>query len=245
MNPTHLIEAVKLLSRTGRGKGQAFVRHVPSLLLAIVTGCMVAACASQPAAPEKPLKGCDPIIDQTVQEGDWQKALIDHEHLLARKPDDCVAMYHLGYIWGQLGDRSKEIHYYELAAQCGYTGDDLLYFNMGMAKLDIGDLDGALHAFETAAAINPENPDNQFGIGLVYQMSGRSADAEKAWLRAVELAPRQRESRLALARLYLNQSRWQDAAAQLDALEKIDPRDEETQELKELLRSRRALEYLR
>lgn len=245
MSQTAVSETVELLSRTGGGKGQAFLRNTWPLGFAVAALFMVLACAAQPVGPPGPAPGCDPVIDKAVQEGDWQKALTDHEQFLARNPGDCLAMYHLGYIYGQMGDRLEEIRYYEQAAQCGYKHDDLLYFNMGMAKADVGDLPGALQSFETAAAINPENPENQFGIGLVYQTSGRSADAEQAWLHAVKLDPRHRESRLALARLYLDQSRWQEARAQLDAVCKIDPHNDEARELKELLRSRQALEYRR
>lgn len=236
-------EAFKPMSRTAHHKGQAFVRRAGFALLAAGVLLIVAACASQTARPSRRVGQCDPGIDKAVEDGDWEKALVNHEQLLSQKPDDGMAMYHLGYIWGQLGDRGKEIQFYEQAVQCGYANDDLLYFNMGMAKADRGDLDGALQAFETAVEINTANPENQFGKGLIYQASGRSTDAEHAWLRALALDPQHGESHLALARLYLDQSRWADARVHLEAIQKEDPDNEEAQELRERLHAREALEY--
>lgn len=200
-------------------------------------------CATTASVPKSEMNYCDPSVDQAVQSGDWSKALLAHEQLLARSPSDCRAMYHLGYIWGQLGDRGQEVQYYQKALECGYTRDDQLYFNLGMAKADLGDLDGALDAFEQAVAVNPKRADNFFGMGSIYLVMEREKEAEHAWLEAVALDHRHIESHLALVQLYLEQSRWNAARSHLDALKRVAPDNEEAQRLGKVLQSRQALEY--
>lgn len=200
-------------------------------------------CAVTPSMPEREMGSCDPSIDKAVQSGDWTKALLAHQKLLARSPSDCRAMYHLGYIWGQLGDRRQEVHFYQKALECGYAPDDQLYFNLGMAKADLGDLGGALNVFEQAVTANPKSAENYFGLGLIYQAMVREDEAEHAWLKAVTMDQRHIDSHLALVRLYLEQSRWVEARSQLDAVQRVAPDNEEARRLREILHSRQALEY--
>ncbi|MFZ1984537.1 MAG: tetratricopeptide repeat protein [Desulfatitalea sp.] len=185
------------------------------------------------------------VIDEAINSGDWEAARIYYEQLLAKAPGDCRAMYHLGYIWGQLDDHAREIQFYEEAIACGYTADDRLFFNLGMAYADRGDLERAATAFERAVTVQPDNADNHFALGLMEQAMGRSERAEHAWQQAVVLDPRHWESRLALARLYLDQSRWNEAREQLDAVDQGEPDNEEAQVLRQTLTSREAIEYER
>lgn len=205
---------------------------------------LVAGCASRPPDRREPPPACDPSADAAVERGELEKALVGHDRLLAREPANCLAMYHIGYIWGEMGDRRREIHYYEAAIQCGRTADDRLYFNLGMAYADSDDMDRAVQAFERAVAISPK-ADNYFGLGMVHQASGRPKQAEAALLRAVSADPAHREAHIALVRIYLDQDRWQDAESHLDSVGRIDPANEEAQELRQLLRSRRAMQYER
>ena len=186
----------------------------------------------------------DPL-SQAIESGDWETARLHYEQVLAKNPMDCRAIYHLGYIWGQLANRVNEIRNYEQAVDCGYTTDDRLFFNLGMAYADQGDLERAASAFERAVAVQPGNADNYFGLGLMEQAMGRSEQAESTWKQALAKDPDHWESRLALAQLYLDQSRWEEAREQLDAVDKGDPENPEAQDLLQTLTSRQALDYER
>jgi tetratricopeptide (TPR) repeat protein len=212
------------------------------LLLAIV---LAAGCATRPSNQATRFESCDPVADAPVKRGELEKALADHERLLVETPHNCLAMYHLGFLWGRLGDRHKEVSYYEAAIACGRKADDGLYFNLGMAYADLGDLSRAGQAFEQAIAIHPDHADNYFGLGLTQQAAGRPKQAEAAFLKAISIDPKHRDAHLALARLYLDQSRWDQAELQLEGVERIDPGNEDAKELRRLLESRRALQYER
>jgi tetratricopeptide (TPR) repeat protein len=218
--------------------------HISHLLLLFILA-PPAGCATQPHHQTVRLESCDPVADAAVESGELEKALAGHERLLAKTPGNCLTMYHLGFIWGRLGDRHKEVGFYEAAIKCGLMTNDGLYFNLGMAYGGLGDLDRAVQTFERAIAINPDHADNYFGLGLMQQAAGKPEQAEAAFLHAVSVDPEHRDARVALARLYLDQSRWDQAELQLEAVERIDPGAEDVRELRRLLESRRALQYER
>ncbi len=213
------------------------------LYLLVVVTLFIQACATPRTAQQQTPGSCDPAIDEAVLKGDWEKALQDHQRYLAGTPGDCLAIYHLGFIWGRMGDRSREVQFYQEAVRCGYDRDDRIFFNMGMAMASMGDLHGAQGAFEKAISVNPGNADNYFGLGLIDQAMGQDDQAEVAWLKAVALDGHHIEAHLALARLFLDQSRWGEARDHLDRVLADDPDNEEVQGLKEILRSRQFLEY--
>ena len=212
------------------------------LLPALVSMVLLVACAAQTPSP-KPIRQCDPAADEAVAQGDWELARKTHERLLASEPGNCLALYHLGYIWGQLGNRASEIHFYEAAITCGYTDDDQLYFNLGMAYADQGDTERAVKALNRATQLDPDNPDNFFGLGVTNQLAGREAEAEAVLLATLRLDSTHTEARLSLIRLYLNQSRWEDARRQLRQIKVGDPGYEAARELWQTLESREAEEY--
>lgn len=213
------------------------------LWLAVSISLVLCACATPKAVRRSPQSGCDAAIDAAVHKGDWQTALLDHQRFVTDFPGDCLALYHLGYIWGQLGDRPQELQFYEKAVACGYDGDDRLYFNMGMAMASLGELEGARSALAKAIATNPGNADNHYGMGLMAQALDQPDQAELFWCKGVALNDGHVEAHLALVHLFLDQSRWEEARSHLDRVQAVAPDNEEARALREILRSRQALEY--
>ena len=220
-----------------RSQGRVF-----RLLSTMLSMLLLAACAAQMPAPE-PAPKCDEVADEAVNQGNWELALKEHEQVLKEQPDNCLALYHLGYIWGQLGDREKEVHFYEAAVDCGYVHDDRLFFNLGMVYADTGDTQQALKALERATQLGPDNPDNFFGLGYTYLLAGRPAQAEAALITTLRLDDTHTDARLTLVRLYLDQSRWEDARRQLRRIKAGDPGYEAAQELWRKLEEREGAEY--
>lgn len=212
------------------------------LLSTLLSMLILAACAAQVPAPE-PAPQCDPVADEAVSQGNWELALKEHERVVRGQPGNCLALYHLGYIWGQLGDREKEVQFYEAAVDCGYVRDDRLFFNLGMVYADQGDTQQALNALERATQLGPENPDNFFGLGYTYLLAGRPTQAEAALITTLRLDDTHTDARLTLVRLYLDQSRWEDARRQLRRIKTGDPGYEGAQELRQTLEAREAEEY--
>lgn len=206
--------------------------------LCMVWGALLAGCAAVSTAPVDVPWQCDAEGDAAVEAGDWQQGLEAHQQMLENDPSNCLALYHLGYIWGKLDDRQKEIVFYKRALTCGYNQDDRLFFNLGMALADLGQIDAAMDAFESAVSLGPANADNYFGLGLVAREAGEVVQAIAALQKAVALDPGHLEARVKLIRLCLDHSRWEEARRQLIALEQEAPDHPELPELWEMLQRR-------
>lgn len=207
--------------------------------LALLSSCAKPIQQSPPAAEWQ----CDRRADRAVQSGDLIKAQVLHELFLLNQPSNCLALYHLGYIRGKLGERQEEVDLYNQAMDCGYDRNVQLYFNLGMAYADLGHTAQALSVFQRAAAIEPDNADIHFGIGLMAFEAEQPVLAENELNRAIRLDSRHWEAYLVLARLYLDQSRWKSARNQLEQVQKGDPENPQTQELLQILEDRQSGEY--
>lgn len=188
-------------------------------------------CAAMGPRSVPPDWDCDDAADAAVEREDWHDARIRHQALLQDDPGNCLAIYHLGYIHGKLDDRLEETRHYERAVQCGLDTDDLLFYNLGMAYGEMGRMEEALAAFEKAVALNPQNAENYFGLGLIAQVDRQTERAMTALLKAVEVNPHHWEARIILTRIYLDQGRLAAARVHLDTLRESVPDNDEVAEL--------------
>jgi tetratricopeptide (TPR) repeat protein len=213
---------------------------MPHCLLAATLIILVGiwSCVSAPPVPRARHWACDPQADQTVTEGQWQQAQMQHQAFLADHPNSCLTMYHLGYIWGRLGNHAEEIDLYHRAVRCGYDEDDQLFFNLGMALAELGQTENAVTAMERAVELDPRNAENHFGLGLAAASAGRVDMALSALTNAVAVDPRHWDARLELARIELDQERLEDARVQLEAVQKGDPDNEALKILWHIYRDR-------
>jgi Flp pilus assembly protein TadD len=86
-------------------------------------------------------------------------------------------------------------------------------FAEGVAATQSKNFDLAIQKFEEAAAAVPTCFDCYYNIGYAYSQKKDDKQAEAAWLKAVELKPDYSEALNALATLYNNQKRFDEAAA--------------------------------
>lgn len=227
---------MKDAQQAGGRNATSMQRCALAVVLVLLVGTW--SCVSAPPVPPARQWSCDPQADQTVAGGMWEQALAKHQAYLADHPADCLAMYHLGYIWGRMGDHEKEIGLYHRAVQCGYDEDDQLFFNLGMALAELGQTDSALTAMERAVALDPGNAENHFGLGLAAASAGRLDQAKLALTKAVAVDPRHWDARLELARIELEQGRLAEARIQLEAVQKGAPDNESLQMLWHIYKDR-------
>ncbi len=200
-------------------------------------GCSIVGTKPEQERPKQWF--CDKDADAAVNREDWEIALSLHLALLESEPENCLAIYHLGYIHGKLGDRRQETRLYEKAIGCGLDTDDRLYFNLGMAYGEMNQFDEALSAFERAVSVNDRNAENYFGLGLIATWAAQVHRAEAALVQAVDLDPRHWEARMLLTRIYLDAG-WLDAAQpHLDYLLDHVPENDDVEELRQIYEDRR------
>lgn len=218
-------------------------RRSIGVVLAISLMTAVAGCSTPSRELRRFAWSCDPRADAAVHNEQWQKALELHRQYLASEPGNCLAIYHLGYILGKLNHRRQEVSAYERAVACGYSQDDQLFFNLGMALGDLSEPERAIAALEQAIKINPGNAENHFGLGYIAQMTGRSTLAVTALKKTVELSADHMDAHVLLARIYLDQGRLAEARAHLERVQKNDPENPEVRMLWNIYRDRVSTSY--
>ncbi|MBW2109393.1 MAG: tetratricopeptide repeat protein, partial [Deltaproteobacteria bacterium] len=163
------LKRVNLISKQTR-KPPGLIRYTAFMLamgaLLAVSGCSRGLIGGRPVARTSPV--CDKAADDAMRRRDFQAGVILHERFLVDHPDNGLALYHLGFAYGQLGDHVNEVAYYEKAISAGFKDEDIL-FNLGMAYGELGQMNKAVDAFQEALKISPGSADNHFGLALVYQ----------------------------------------------------------------------------
>ena len=86
-------------------------------------------------------------------------------------------------------------------------------FEEGVAASKASNHDAAIEKFTAAAALMPSCYDCYYNIGYAQLQKKDEKQAEAAWLKALELKPDYGEALNALATLYNNQKRFEEAAA--------------------------------
>jgi tetratricopeptide (TPR) repeat protein len=202
-------------------------RRHSAVAVAFSIALAIAACSQTTVRSPQPGWSCDAEADAAVHSQQWELALQLHRRYLELEPGNCLAMYHLGYILGKLNERQLEVDAYERAVACGYSNDDHLFFNLGMAFGEISEPDKALAALERAIQLNPDNAENHFGLGYIAQMTGHSRRAVKALQKAIDLSADHLDARNLLARLYLDLGRLDEAKTQLLEIQRREPDNQE------------------
>ena len=184
------------------------------------SGCSKGVLEKRPV-PEKTWT-CDKAADAAMKQQDYEAAIPLHQRLLEKEPANALALYHLGYAYGQTANHVEEVFYYEKAIALGFK-EHGIFFNLGMAYGELNKIEKSIHAFNKALDINPDSAENHFGLAIAYQMSVADNLAEKEFLKAIEIDPTHVDARLYLSMLYTDMGELQKACEQLRRILEIDP----------------------
>jgi Flp pilus assembly protein TadD len=212
--PVHAANAAIILLRTAAG-----------FLLAC------ALCASQAHAQAAPnsqgahgtrQKIANPLNDlldearRDIDKQDFQAAIAPLQRFLAEKDDFAYAHFQLGYAYTGL-QKSKE-------ARSEYERAMLLDPKMPEAALNLGILllneepAAAVGPLQRAVELLPTQSRPRTLLGLAYEKFGDLKNAESAYEGALALDPKDIETSLHLAQLYLRQNRAAEAEAKFRAV---------------------------
>lgn len=183
-------------------------------------GCSQVPVKKSSAAAER--ETCDLQADTAMRLEAYETSIRFHLQFIEKEPENELALYHLGFSYGQTGNHEKEVFYYEKAISLGFKKDQI-FFNLGMALGEINQFDKAIDAFKEGLTLNPSSTDNHFGLGLTYQKVGKETDAEMALLKAIEFDPENLDARFYLSLLYADMKNFQKARQQLRQILEIDP----------------------
>ena len=94
---------------------------------------------------------------------------------------------------------------------------------LGVCQFMTGDLDGALCSFETAAEIEPSNPNAHNNLGNVLATLGRTAEAAERVTKAIKLSPNFAAAHSNLCRIWADMGRVAEALAEGATACRLDP----------------------
>jgi tetratricopeptide (TPR) repeat protein len=97
-----------------------------------------------------------------------------------------------------------------------------LYYKLALARYRSGNVEGAIEAVTRSIAAREEDPDAHYLLGLCLREQDRSAEAAKAFERAVALSPGMMPAREELAELYAALGRPAEELEQLQAMAALD-----------------------
>lgn len=165
---------------------------------------------------------CDETADNAMRRQDYEAGIFLHQRLLKNQPENALALYHLGYAYGQTGEHESEVSCYEKAITLGLK-EDRIFFNLGMAYGELSEWKKSIPAFQSALTIDPDNADNHFGLALAYQGSFADQSAEEEFLKAIKINPEHLDAHLYLSMLYADHGDLQKARSQLRTILQVDP----------------------
>lgn len=122
------------------------------------------------------------------------------EEILAEAPDNIEVRRQLGSIYRSYATKQRQ-------------------------AVDTEFLKRAIEQFEKVAAFEPDNAENHLALGLLYRSTGNPSEAEKAFLRTLELDPSRTEARVNLAYLLLEAGKLKAGIEALEAIVGAGPSD--------------------
>lgn len=146
---------------------------------------------------------------------DFEAAAQDYRDYLAKKPDDAVVHYDLGYVYFALHRPADARDEYQRAI----TLDPKMsaaYLNLGATLLE-SDPAAAVDPLQKAAALTPQDAHTQWVLGTALERSGRLQQAIEQYEAARKLDGADFRIRLSLARALLIAGRPSEAEAEYRA----------------------------
>ncbi len=178
---------------------------------------------------------CDLEADDAMGRKEYETAILLHRRFLDKEPNNALALYHLGYSFGQIGDHVTEIFFYEQAVSHGFEAPDI-FFNLGMAYGELNEVDKSIDAFHRSLQVDPSDADSHYGLAMAYRQKSADKLAEKHFLKALESNPSHVDARLHLAVLYMDRHEDDKAVQQIHRLLEIDPTHEEACRLLQIMK---------
>lgn len=205
------------------------------LAFCLVGQCLLAGCSKGLLGKRSDIERawiCDETADEAMQRQDYDAGICLHQRFLENNPDNALALYHLGYAYGQTGDHLREVSCYEKAVAFGYR-KERVFFNLGMAYGELSEWEKSIGAFKNAVGIDPDSADDHFGLAMAYQGSSADDLAEKEFLKTLEIDPGHLDALLHLSMLCTDRGELQRARKLLHRILEIHPSNTRAREFLE------------
>lgn len=160
-----------------------------------------------------------------VDKQDYAAAAQNYQDYLAKKPDDAIVRYDLGYVYSALNRPADAKGEYERAIALDPKMGEA-YLNLGITLL-ASDPASATQALQKAADLNPDDARTKRLLGAALERNGKLAAAIDEYQAAQKLDADDFETRLALGHALLSAGRAADAEAEYRAAIALNTEPEE------------------
>jgi len=133
-------------------------------------------------------RGLTGVLQAKVAQGQGRAAVHLAEEQLRRSPERADYRLALAEVDVAVGEYAAGATQYQALIDRQPKAKDL-YIRLGEAKLQGQDFSGALAAFQTAQASAPNDATAILDLALLYDRTGRSADARKAYEKVLTIQP--------------------------------------------------------
>ncbi|HVB85051.1 MAG TPA: tetratricopeptide repeat protein [Candidatus Dormibacteraeota bacterium] len=150
-----------------------------------------------------------------VQQKDFDTAAKDYQQFLAKKPDDAIVHFDLGYVYTALNRADDAKSQYQKAVALD-PKMGAAYLNLGLTLLQSSPAD-AVDPLQHAADLLPDQPRPRFLLATALERSGKLNDAIAQYQAAEKLDAKDFETHLALGLALLHTNRLPDAEREFRA----------------------------
>ena len=172
-----------------------------------------------------------PVPDETLRNavlahnaGRLTEAEVGYSRVLRQNPDDARALYGLGLLSYHSGAKDRGIQYLARSLECA-PGNGRAWITLGSMYVETGRTTEAKNAYGRATQVAPELSDAWYNVGICLKREGDFDGAIAQLRRAVACATPFPQAYDALAALYYEHGRLQEAAQTLADWAVRDPKN--------------------
>ncbi|TGK07118.1 tetratricopeptide repeat protein [Leptospira semungkisensis] len=157
------------------------------------------------------------------KEGKISQAAKIYSEILGMNPKFQKAYLNLGALYSRSGDSEKAIKTYQKALDLGKTPE--LYYNLGVELYRLGSLDAAVKALKSSLELNKRYLNSHLLLAYCYKQLERPEKSELYLKNAIKIDPKNKTAFAALATIYFDTEKWQEALEAANTALQINPSD--------------------
>jgi tetratricopeptide (TPR) repeat protein len=200
--------------------------RLPALFVAAAVAGSVAVFSPPAGAAPKPAATASPSPSPapTATPETLDKQIPRLEAAVKANPDDKDSMTQLSMDYLQAGRPDLAVQLTQKLLTGG-TKNAQIYFVDGAAQSELGKTDAGIASMEQSANLEPTNIQVLQTLTQMYIRANRPADAERVAKRAVTFNPNSKDADENYGLVLALEKKYDEARAQFEAMEKIDPKD--------------------
>lgn len=155
---------------------------------------------------------------------DYDEAEKCYRKALEINPNHIYALYNLGRVYMQRGNRVLAIKNFDKALKVD-SSDANAWFSLGYSLYELGQYKKAYEAYDRATELEKDNELTWYNKALCLERLGRNEEAARCYRRSIKLKPEDSKALRSLARLLERLERYEEATECLDSLTEREPKN--------------------